>query len=280
MHRVRYEPGSGLAQDAVELDGPLAFVGTGGGLRSSAWEYEMGYRGIINVTRAAREVETEAKMVSPAEADRMARVFDRDVAYGTPGRIIVDGAWEAYAYAVSSELGAMLLPYISVTLKFVIVDGTWRRWHHLSFPIEPAEQTGSYLDLPYDLPYDLGAPRAARYIETPAWAPAPARITIYGPVSNPAVTIGDNEYSFTIDIPAGGYLVCDGLEKSITLTGPYGDVTNAFDCGERGSGKGSGSYCFEPIAPGTSGLTRNKEFGLDIDYAEEVGKPPWDKGSS
>lgn len=274
MHRVRYEPGTGLARDAAELDGPLSFIGTGGGLRTRQWEYALGYRGISGVTRGAREVQTELKATSPDEAARLRHVFDRDVMAGTPGSIVVDGEWRTSAYVVGSEPGTIYGAYLSTTLKIVLVDGVWRRWHTESFPIS-VPQGGSFLDLPYDLPYDLAQPAPATSLAGSDWFPAPVRIIVYGPASSPELSIGGNRYSFDVEVPDGGYLVCDGLEHTIKVTGPYGDVTDAFASGERGGGQGSGSYCFEPVPAGTSHVTWDNSFGFDVQWAEEEGEPPW-----
>lgn len=43
----------------------------------------------------------------------------------------------------------------------------------------------------------------------------------------------------------------------------------------RGEGAGSGSYCFEPLRPGTSTVSWDGSFGFDITHYQEEGEPPW-----
>lgn len=274
MRRVRYEPGTGPSTDAVDLDGPVAAIGTGGGLRGRQWEYTLGFRGISGAVRACREVEATLRVGSPDEAARIRHVFDRDVMAGTPGSIVVDGSWSTRAYVVGSSPSTVYGGHMSSTIKIVLVDGVWRRWRTESFPVH-VPQGGSYLDLPYDIPYDLSQGAPTTSLDASEWASAPVRIIVYGPVSAPELTIAGNRYSFDVDVPEGAYLVCDGLERTITLTGPYGDVTDEFPCGERGGGEGSGSYCFERVPAGTSEVSWDNSFGFDVQWAEEEGEPPW-----
>ena len=63
--------------------------------------------------------------------------------------------------------------------------------------------------------YDYGPPSAPPVIAVDGLDPMPFRMTIYGPCSNPTVTIGGNQYRITGDIPGGARVEVDAVEASV-----------------------------------------------------------------
>lgn len=239
-----------------------------------AWEfsYELGYRGITGVSRPSREVTVSAAFDSKGAADLARRVFSLDVDMRTPGTLEFDG-WSTRAYVTSCAVEDQTEP-ITAKLSVVLFDGIWRKGVTQSF--NPIDLAGSdYLDLPYDLPYDLAPTGAASEVEGPEWAASPVRLVIYGYVANPSLTIGGNLYAIDCTVPAGGYLVVDGLERAVYEVTADGTTTNRIADARRGDGEGSGEYIFEKIKPGTQYLSWPHSFGFDLTYYLEEGEPPW-----
>lgn len=271
---LSYVPGAGPASDAVDLES-AALSGEGWrGLRGRSWSYDLGWRGISSPVRSAREVSATLVATDPDGLERARRVFDRDVMALAPGEIRHESGFSTRAYVVSSEPEVIFRGSYRARLTVVLVDGVWRRPHTESFPIHVPEG-GAFLDLPYDLPYDLEQPGPVTSLEASGWYAAPVRLTVYGPVSSPELSIGGNAYRFDTEVPDGGYLVCDGLERTISVTAANGLVTDAFASGERGAGAGCGSYCFERVPAGTSEVSWDNSFGFDVTWYEEEGEPPW-----
>lgn len=271
MRALRYESGTG--SETLELDGPLTYVGTATGLRGRAWSYELGYRGISGVSRPAREASVDARFTDLAEYDRARRVLDRDVAMRTPGELVYAGEWRTRAYVVKSELKTAYRGYRACALTVVLLDGVWRKPVTMSFnPSLTGE--GEFLDLPYDLPYDLVPVAAATETEGPEWMPSPCVITVYGQATNPEITIGGNLYAVDCTVPQGGYLVIDGMNLTVTEVAADGTRTNRLDAAHLGSGEGSGEYAFEPIKPGVQPLSWSHAFGFDLTYYIEESEPP------
>lgn len=277
MHRMHYVSSSG---ERVDLDGDGIFVGTAAGVRSREWSYDLSWRGAYGISRDAREATVDA-VLSAAAADRLRRLADRDLSLGEPGRIVVDGEWYQRAYIAKSETSLVFgRRGIAAALTVLLLDGTWRREEAIDFSAEDVSD-GDALDYPHDFDYDYGGSGANRTVTLAGLVPADVKLTVYGPVTNPRVTVSQDEFSNTyganVTVPGGSSLVIDGSShpKSIVLIGTYGEIEDRFADGVRGEGAGSGSYCFEPLRPGTSTVSWDGSFGFTLTRYREEGEPPW-----
>lgn len=275
MRRLSYISGTGAAE--VCLDCRSALSGTAEGIRGREWGYSIGYRSITGATRAARECTLSVTFLDPAVADELRRLADRDVAMATPGTLAIDG-WTQRAYITAADPSSISRAHMAAKLTVVLLDGVWRKGHTDSFEqLTAAAGDGEFLDLPHDLPYDLGVPSTRRYVDIAGWGAAPLRFTVYGPCVNPAIRIDGNWYRVDVTVPDGGYMVVDPLAtpRSVTVVGPDGSVTDAFAKARRGNGLGGGEYIFQPVRPGTHEVEWDRSFGFDLTWYEEEGEPPW-----
>lgn len=275
MHRLSYISGTGAAE--VCLDCRSALAGTAEGIRGREWEYSVGYRAIAAATRAARKCSLSVTFLDLSVADELRRLADRDVAMATPGTLAVDG-WSQRAYITAAEPSSISRAHMAADLTVVLLDGVWRKGHTVAFEqLTATSGDGEFLDLPYDLPYDLGVPSTRRYVDVGEWGAAPLRFVVYGPCVNPAVRIDGNWYRVDVTVPDGGYLVVDPLAtpRSVTLVAADGSTADAFAKARRGNGLGSGEYVFQPASPGVHEVEWDRSFGFDLTWYEEEGEPPW-----
>ena len=275
MRRLSYISGTGAAE--VCLDCRSALAGTAEGIRGREWGYTIGYRSIAAATRAARECSLSVTFLDLAAADELRRLADRDVSMATPGTLAVDG-WSQRAYITAADPSSISRAHMAAKLTVVLLDGVWRKGQTVAFELlTAAAGDGEFLDLPYDLPHDLGVPSTRRYVDIAGWGAAPLRFTVYGPCVNPAVRIDGNWYRVDVTVPDGGYMVVDPLAtpRSVTVVGPDGSVTDAFPEARRGNGLGGGEYIFQPASPGTHEVEWDRSFGFDLTWYEEEGEPPW-----
>lgn len=265
---------TGSTGEVVELDGQLAYVGTGLGIRGRKWSYSLGRRGISGQYQAAREVTLTADFLDLAECDRARGVFDRDVASGTPGTLS-SGGWSQRAYVVKSEPSDRYHVWVRADITVLLLDGAWSMPHATSF--EPASLASDYgKAYTYGYPYDYGPPAPARSVNVPGIVPSPFRLVIWGRAVQPSIAIGGNVYAFDISVPAGGYLLVDTLhEPVVELVTADGIRTDAFYSARRGGGLGSGTYAFEPIAPGSQLVIWDDSFGFDLTTYQLEGEIPW-----
>ena len=275
MRRLSYISGTGAAE--VCLDCRSALAGTAEGVRGREWGYSIGYRSIAAATRAARECPMSVTFLDLSVADELRRLADRDVAMATPGTLAVDG-WSQRAYITAADPSSISRAHMAAKLTVVLLDGVWRKGHTVAFEqLTATSGDGEFLDLPYDLPYDLGVPSTRRYVDVGEWGAAPLRFVVYGPCVNPAVRIDGNWYRVDVTVPDGGYLVVDPLAtpRSVTLVAADGSTTDAFAKARRGNGSGSGEYIFQPASPGVHEVEWDRSFGFELTWYEEEGEPPW-----
>lgn len=244
------------------------------GIRGRKWSYSLGRRGISGQYRAAREATLTVDYTDLSECDRARGIFDRDVASGTPGTLS-SGGWSQRAYVVKSEPSSRYHGWVRASVTVLLLDGAWSMSHTASFePATLASDYGKAYD--YGYPYDYGPPAPARSVTVPGTVPSPFRLVIWGRAVQPSITIGGNVYSFDISVPAGGYLLVDTLhEPVVELVTADGIRTDAFSCARRGGGLGSGTYAFEPIAPGSHLVSWDDSFGFDLTTYEFEGEIPW-----
>lgn len=267
---------SGTGRQTVQMDAMPVLVGSAEDMRGREWDYTLGYRGITGASRPAREVDLDTWVFDRGQADEMRRIFDRDVAMGTPGTLTVAGKWTQRAYVTAAQVRGIYGPTIAQRLTVVLLDGAWRKESMRSFLVdEGGEESYGYLDYGYDYGYDYSVPPKPDYVESASYMPSPIRLVIYGPVLNPAITIGGNLYQVNTDVPSGGYVVVDGIDRAIASVTANGTITNIFDKGVRGTGEGGGSYIFQPLPTGTSSVSWSKTFAFDLYYYDEEGEPPW-----
>ena len=107
--------------------------------------------------------------------------------------------------------------------------------------------------------------------------PQTVKLTIFGPCAQPYVIIGTNRYEVDVTVPSGSRLEIDGTGdvRTVTMVSGTGLATNCFAQAVRGSGKDSGRYVFQPLAPGTQPISWPGGFQFDLTVCEERSEPPW-----
>lgn len=268
---LTYEGSSGRS---VSFDLNSIFrVGDGDTLRSRSWSRTLCLGSLADVSRAAREVSVEV-CATPDAADEARRVFELDMSRNSPGSLVM-GGWSQRALVPESKSDTWRPGIVCLTLTVALLDGVWRRGSLTHFlPDDGPIELGDGKGYPHGYPYSYGSGRPGG-VEIPGYLPSPARIVIFGPTTNPTLTIGGNEYSYSGAVPSGAHLVIDGVALTATLVAEDGTETNAMPGVSLGDGEGSGSYAFQPVEPGWNDIGWDGSFGFDLECFEEEGEPPW-----
>lgn len=261
---------------SIGFEGPL-YGETLAGLRGRVWDYSLASRGMSGVARKTREATATVKIHdSPDTLDLLRRLADADMASGVPGTLVADGEWEAHAWIAKSEPQTVTPTMVETQLTFVLVDGVWRRESLNIFHMQTFEDS-QWLDLPCDLPCDLGGMAAIQTVRNPTPIRQPARITIYGPCTNPYIVIGTNRYQVDASVPEGGRIEIDGASavKTVVMADAQGNRSNLFGKARRGAGLDGGEYIFQPLEPGIQQIAWRNDFDFDVTVVEERTEPPW-----
>lgn len=244
-------------------------------LLSSTMEYETESLDTLPPRYGRQEVSVDVNALDRGLWDSACEAFEADCASGAPGALYCD-QWYARAYCVSQEVRKVSQSYVTGTLTFVMLDGYWSKSEQFDFFRSEDIGDGEYLDYPHDYPHDYAKPFDSSNILNDQLTAAPAQIVVFGPATNPSITIGGNVYRWEVDVSDGEYLSCEFNEarKAIRIVG-NGYERDVFDSGVRGSGLGSGSYCFQPIPPGSSTVSWDGSFGFTVYLEKRRGGLPW-----
>lgn len=261
--------------EAIRFEGP-AYGETMPALRGHAWSYRLGHRQVSGIALPGREATIGVKIVGYDELERMRILFDADMANRTPGTLVVDGEWRTAAYVAKAEPQSITPGMVESQLTMLLPDPWWRRESLNVFHMQMFEDP-QWLDLPCDLPCDLGGMAAIRTVRNPTPIRQPARITIYGPCTNPYVVIGTNRYQVDASVPEGGRIEIDGASavKTIVMVDAQGNRSNLFGKARRGAGLDGGEYIFQPLEPGIQQIAWRNDFDFDVTVVEERTEPPW-----
>ncbi|MDY3130004.1 MAG: hypothetical protein SOW20_08310 [Berryella intestinalis] len=262
--------------ERIDLSCESLWTGAAVGTRGHEWGYSMSSRSMSGIMRKAREVDIPVATDDRRLMDAARRAFDRDLDAKKPGLFRSDG-WEMRGYVVAFSPSVIDGDRVAGTFKAVFTDGAWTRLEGESVPV-PSTADGADLDYPHDYPHDFAPQkRTSRIRRRPGGVPADVRLVVYGPASNPSVSVAGNVYSVRCSVPAGGYLVVDGRDKTVELVAANGDRSSRFADAERGSGRGSGRYVFERVPCGDLPLDWDGTFAFDFLWYEEEGEPPWSR---
>lgn len=270
MLDIKYKSNAGTV---ISLNSDV-YVGKPNDLFSREWDYTIGYRALATASRGARKVSFKAFFADMARADAFRRCADTDMQKGTPGTIYVND-WFQRCFVVASEADGIGDDFLAAKLTLVLLDGVWRRGTTTAFAPVRGLADYEFLDLPHDLPYDLGVTQPLRYAVNPGYFGSPAKFVVYGPAVNPSVRLAGNRYQVDVTVPEGGYMDIDPLRRTVTVVAADGSTMDAFSKAHRGSGAGSGEYIFERVPVGTSEISWDNSFGFDLTLYEEEGEPTW-----
>lgn len=251
-------------------------------LFNASWDYEIVNDTVPGMWRTARTSKLVVYIDAPTQSagvearNKLEDVFDDGAAQGAPGRLYA-GEWYTRCLCVGQEKDAWWFDgrYFACELTLLRPDPVWTREQVADYVIERIEQgTSAGIDHPYDHPHDYSNLRTIKSFDLDAREPAACRITIFGPAKSPYVWVGSNRYKVNVDVPAGGLLIIDGRERSVTLIDPNGNHADAYTLRQRGS-RGSGNYVFERIAPGYNVVAWDNSFGFELRAYVERSAPAW-----
>ena len=238
--------------------------------------YDVGYNMVRNaVTRFNHEpasislpisISARSEAEGAALLDRLQQAFDHDVRDSRAGRFEVDDYYTkafvtTFEFSCDESLG---LYEIELETKVLLPNPVWVLESKRSFNPSQDDREMRGLNYPYNFPFNFCSGVLTRNIVNPLSWPCAVRIIIYGVAHNPYIYIGGNRYEVDVDVPEGGLLVIDGLDKSrIELRDQYGKSENVFNRRISGT-QGSGTYIFEPIPSGVQTVTWDGSFAFDV----------------
>lgn len=159
--------------------------------------------------------------------------------------------------------------YATGTLKLISND-IWRVQRDFSYEaINPNNKAKQY---PVNYPYSYVKTNVGQLLTNESYQPAYFRITIYGAVNNPSISIGNNTYTVYEYIGANESLAISYRDESTRTIEKYldgGGRVNCFNSREKNI------QFFKKIAPGNNDVIWDGTFKFEVTLYEERGIPPW-----
>lgn len=202
--------------------------------------------------------------------DRMEAVFRPDLVARQPGRLWWgDSYMPAYIHGHKHGDWDPDMHATDYTLEVYAIKPLWMYEHSYSFVPGDDEIAGNGgRDYAFDYAYDYGhAGASGAVIRNDASDGAEMELLIYGPVANPAITIGNHIYSVRDTLATGETLKVDTAARTIIHTRSNGTYYSVFD--KRVSG------IFEQVPAGQSTVTWAGTFGFELTLIEERSTPAW-----
>lgn len=218
---------------------------------------------VVACKTEAEAIMAKNQLLEFAEADIMARL---------PGKVYVNDYYTT-GYITGSAKTNYLINDRMCNIKLTLTSDNpawYREKKHVFIPGSNTESSiAGGVDYPHDYPYDYALSMVGRRITNDAIGDSAFKLTIYGEVENPIITIGGHVYAVAGRLRAGETLSIDGLNKTITMITAQGVHVNWFDKRVRES------YIFQPIPSGQSIVSWAGTFGFDLTIIEERSEPRW-----
>ncbi len=278
-YEMYYENSAGAV---LRLDRP-PFVVTSSRLFDTSWKLTRSQRplgeggSLLARRRPADQRTMTVQAVSGSSAElagaltTMSDVFDYDVVTGTSGKLWVNGSYlRCWCSGSIKELSCDFPDRAQLTVTVCPEQPAWcteRSYRILGG--DSLSDSGGH-SYPYSYPYRYGSTRRSVSVVNTHFAPAPMRITLFGPALEPRVYVGDSCIGINTPLHAGERVIIDQQNRLVTRTGTDGVSFNCF--GDRIKN----GQTFDYAPPGSTVIDLyNETLGVDIVLIEQRSEPSW-----
>ena len=233
--KVKYENSVGTVLD---LNDGNYFVNAND-LRNFAWEYSTlarssGLGG--RVRRFSRPPSEKVMRVAIRGADFKAKInalhalTEVDILSRTPGKLWLDGQYLICYLGTASEITVDGRGrYAEKELTILAVSPFWHTETEIRrfSPSSGGIAGGKKYNLRY--PYRFGTGYSNQTLYNAHYAPAPMRITLFGPVTDPSIMIGGNTYAIEGELLDGERIEIDQMDRKLTKIDASGSRYDMFN---------------------------------------------------
>ena len=234
---------------------------------------------ITSFTRSVKEKELTLSILNYsresyyAAIDRFFETVEYDVINQSPGKLYVgDQYLKCYIFTSQKADWEYDIELIDNTVKLVTEYAFWIR--EQSFPFAPSsksEEESEYLEFPFDVPFDLmGDEVGTGNIVLDHYTPCNFLLTVFGPCTNPRITIGNNLIEVKTSLDTGDYLQVDSRVGTVIRVRSNGVRVDEFDNRTKNP-----ESIFNPINQGYNLVSWDGSFGFDVTAYLERSEPAW-----
>jgi hypothetical protein len=199
-------------------------------------------------------------------------ITETDMIAGTPGRLYVDEQYLTCYLATAGEQPRhpRNSNFMTRTVTVLAVEPYWCTPVQITMnPLtdEPSNENGKKYDGRYA--YRYGTSLSGMTIINDHYAPAPAIIEFYGPISNPSIIIDGVTYGVDVTLTATDRLVIDQITHKIYTVSETGVKTNRFNA------RNKYFDIFTPIPVGSHTITYSGDFMVSITMIQQRSELRW-----
>lgn len=192
-----------------------------------------------------------------------------DILARKPGKLWLNDQYLICYLAVASEV-VLYRPrgkFAEKALQILAVEPFWNtETNNIFTPSSGSSEGGKKYNLKY--PYRFGTGYSNQIIYNTHYADTPMRISIYGPVDSPSISITGNTYAVDAEIAEGERLDIDQIDRTIFKVDASGIKTNLFNA--RDKANDIFKYC--PV--GNASVTFGA-FNMEITLIHQRSEPLW-----
>ena len=203
------------------------------------------------------------------DIDIITDIFDYDIYNNVRGQFYI-GQYFMFCNIIGSDLSNVNIHRKKLKNKLTVTTDTpyWIKETRFPFGINLEIKTEGFT-YPFEYPFTYGYATGTSSFTNDSIKDSNFKMIIYGPVSNPSVSINGNIYTVSTDILASEYLVIDSTSRKAYKVGISGEKTNVF------SKRGLDFDIFTEIPSGRNTVQWSGAFGFDIYLYDERSKPRW-----
>lgn len=251
-------------------------------LWDSEWEYDKTERGALGTQinsfyKNLKEKELEFMVRGKSNAEykdalnNLISVIDYDTANNQKGKLYVNDYYiPCNLINVEHEKWERNLTFHPVTVKLVAEKLSWVKPNKFSVQAGDTQiSDNDFLDFPFDFEFDFFLNAYNKTFINNAYQDSDFKLTIYGYINNPRITIGSTVYEVMTTVYKGDYLVIDSQNSTVYLHKNNGTVINVFN------DRYKTDNIFKKIPIGTNYLNWNGTFSFDLEFYDERSSPIW-----
>lgn len=223
---------------------------------------------ITGFSRGIKTVTIEGDIFTDS-FDKISDIFDYDIYKNERGRFYIGEYFMYCNISVVKPSGVNLYKKKLTTDITITTDMPfWLKESKYSF-VKSADSKEKGFTYPFKYPFTYGNSQGLDSITNDSLKSSDFMLYIYGPVSNPSISIGNNIYSVNTDVTSQEYLVIDSRRRETYKVNNIGDKENMF------AYRSFEDSLFSKIQPGLNNVSWSASFGFDLYVYDERSKPKW-----
>ena len=242
------------------------------------WSYDDENRKIKKFYRDVTEKTVEMDVIADtydeycSALNALLDVFEVDIVKNQRGKLYFNDFYlECNIFKSEKELDSYVVPRGKIELGIACDKTKWIKEETYSFYMTntDTQELASNKIYSYQYPYVYGAAGGQGSVRNNGVIENDILIRIYGPATNPLVTIGGNIYQVNTILESNERLEINTLNQTCYKISPYGDKTNCFNDRDKSR------QLYVKLQPEASTVVWNNSFNFDIVVFNARSEPAW-----